>query len=226
MGRVDAGAGHDHARRCRRHGRGQGGADRVGAVAADLPGHVRPARRRAAARRAALRSARLRQDVPGQGDRRHRQGQRAVGQGRRAAVEVGRRQRTSGPRAVPPGPRRRADAGLPGRGRRAGADARSVDRRRHDRSRRRGVADRVGRRRVAAQRRRDRARPTVRTWSTRRCCGPGGWSGSSTSRRRTPTARAEILRAAAKSVPLDSDVDLAALARRRWTASRRPTAPR
>jgi transitional endoplasmic reticulum ATPase len=90
------------------------------------PGSASPA-----ARRAALRPARLRQDVPGQGDRRHRQGQRALGQGRRAAQQVGRRQRAGGARAVPPGPGGGADAGLPGRGGRARADPRAGHRRRH-----------------------------------------------------------------------------------------------
>ncbi len=179
----------------------------------------------ATARCAALRAARLRQDVPGQGDRRHRQGQRAVGQGRGTAVEVGRRERTRGPRTVPPRPRGRADARVPGRGRRAGPGTRAGVRRRYHRSRGRRAADRARRRRVAAQRRRDRRDQPPRPDRP----GPAATGPARAARLRPAAGRRRARGHLARGRPYRA-------ARRRdrprrrspttWTASRPPTVPR
>ena len=113
----------DHPRPGRRHGRGQAGAHRGGAVAAALPRLVRPARRRPAARRARVRPAGVRQDVPAPRARRDRAAQRARREGCRAARQVRGRVGARRPRAVPPGGRRRPRARVPRRGRRARARA-------------------------------------------------------------------------------------------------------
>jgi hypothetical protein len=69
-----------HARRCRRHGRGQAGPHRSGAVAVAAPGHVRAVGCRSTARGAALRSTGLRQDVRGPRAGQHRATERACRQ--------------------------------------------------------------------------------------------------------------------------------------------------
>lgn len=121
-------------------------------MAADLSGHVRPPRRAATARRAALRPTRLRQDLPGDRARRVGAGERALGEGRGTALQVGGRERTRGARAVPPRPGGRPDADLPGRGGRVGAGTRAGHRRGHHGSGGRRAAHRAGRRGDAAQR--------------------------------------------------------------------------
>ena len=124
--------------------------------------------------------------------------------------QVGRRERAGGPRAVPPGPGGRADAGLPGRGRRAGADPRPGHRRRHHRPGGRRAAHRAGRRRGAAQRGGDRRdQPARPDRPGAAAAGPAGAAGLRAAAGRRGPGR--ILRAASKAVPLDADVDLAAL---------------
>ncbi len=139
--------------------------------------------------------------------------------------QMGRRERTGGPRTVPPGPGGRADAGLPGRGGRARADPGAGHRRGYHRPGGGRAADRAGRGGVAAQRRGDRrhqpARPGRPGAAAPRAAGAAGV--------RTAAGRGGPRRDPARRRP-----DGPAGRRRRpdrgspptWTASRPPTARR